>query len=64
MNERQRADWRIAQQVIAEITAEAEAMNHISIEEFTAEYAPTAQECEVDKVRHSLATDDEWDEAA
>ena len=64
MNERQRADWRIAQRVIAEITAEAEAMNHATIEEFTAEYAPTPAEREADKARHSLATDDEWEEAA
>ena len=63
MNDRQRADWRIAQRVIAEITAEAEAMSHISIEEFSAEYAPTAQEREADKARHSL-TEYDIDEAA
>ena len=64
MNDRQRADWRIAQRVIAEITAEAEAMNHATIEEFSAEYGPTAQEREADKARGELATDDEWEEAA
>ena len=63
MNDRQRADWRIAQRVIAEITAEAEAMNHATFDEFTAEYGPTPEEREADKARHSL-TEYDIDEAA
>ena len=36
----------------------------MTIDEWTAEYGPTTEEREADKARHSLVTDDEWEEAA
>jgi hypothetical protein len=36
----------------------------MTIEEWTAEYALTPAEREADKARHSLQTDDEWEEVA
>jgi hypothetical protein len=59
------AEYRHMERQLAALIAQvkAEAASHASIEEFTAEYAPTPEERVADKARHSL-TEYDIDEAA